>query len=507
MKFGERIETVIAELDEKGRGIGSFSGKDVIVPLALPGETAVGEFAGKDKGRLKLSNIIINKTSPDRAEPPCPYFGKCGGCALQHLKPSAQSTFKKSLIERAFKETLLEIPAMAANGAGGGWPGSGAPDLSHVALAKWEAGSVAPPPSANSYGGASRGESRDRTRQDDPAAGPGRLVEAPKSLHYRNRMDFVFGPHGELGLKEAGRWDSHVNLESCLLVSKEADECRNRVAAWARATGLPFWDNRKYRGYFRYLVLREGRRTGERMATLVTAAGELPDSARASLVETLAPLCTTIYHGINPKVTDLSLSEELHLLHGAPRLHEKVGGVTYAIHPNSFFQTNTEMAEKLLEHVRGLVLAGPHAKVLDLYCGSGFFSLGLARDADETLGIELDAFAIKSAQENAELNDIRNARFRAEPAETLSWGVEKPDVTIIDPPRSGLHPKVRNALKAGKPPRIIYVSCNPKALAFDLKELLQHYDIASIRAFDLFPQTAHVETVVELRLREPKASL
>jgi 23S rRNA (uracil1939-C5)-methyltransferase len=333
------------------------------------------------------------------------------------------------------------------------------------------------------------------------AAGPGRLIEAPKKLHYRNRMDFVFGPQGELGLKEAGRWDSHVNLESCLLVSNEVDECRNRVATWARATGLPFWDNRKYRGYFRYLVLREGRRTGERMATLVTAAGELPESARASLVETLAPLCTTIYHGINPKVTDLSISEELRLLHGLPRLHEQVGDVKYAIHPNSFFQTNTEMAERLLEHVRSLVLAGPHQKVLDLYCGSGFFSLGLARDADETLGIELDAFAIKSAQENADLNGIKNARFRAEPAETLSWGVEKPDVTIIDPPRSGLHPKVRNALKAGKPPRIIYVSCNPKALAFDLKELLREYDLVSLRAFDLFPQTAHVETVVELKLK------
>jgi 23S rRNA (uracil1939-C5)-methyltransferase len=444
----------------------------------------VGEFAGKDKGKIKLTNVVINQTSPDRAEPPCPYFGRCGGCALQHLKPAAQANFKLSLIERAFKEPLIDIQIATRTPAGGA--GEGSPERAQLLVS-----TSGEEPATGPVGVLTKAES----------AGSSRLIEASKPLHYRNRMDFVFGPHGELGLKEAGRWDSHVNLESCLLVSPEMDDCRNRVAAWARATGLPFWDNRKYRGYFRYLVLREGRWTGERMATLVTAAGELPEAARASLVEALSPLCTTIYHGINPKVTDLSISEELHLLHGQPRLHELVGGVKYAIHPNSFFQTNTEMAERLLEHVRSLVLAGPHAKILDLYCGSGFFSLSLARDANESLGIELDAFAIKSAQENLELNGIKNARFRAEPAETLSWGLEKPDVTIVDPPRSGLHPKVRNALKAGKPPRIIYVSCNPKALAFDLKELLQYYDAGSIRAFDLFPQTAHVETVVELKLK------
>ncbi len=175
--------------------------------------------------------------------------------------------------------------------------------------------------------------------------------------------------------------------------------------------------------------------------------------------------------------------------------------MTYRVHPNSFFQTNTAMAEILLEHVRRLIIAGPHAKLLDLYCGGGFFALALAKSVDQALGIELDPRNIEMAELNKKDNGILNVSFRAEAAEALSWKDERPDVVILDPPRSGLHPKVRRVLLENLPPRLIYVSCNPRALAEDLKELLRAYMVAGCEAFDLFPQTMHVETVVELRLK------
>jgi len=149
--------------------------------------------------------------------------------------------------------------------------------------------------------------------------------------------------------------------------------------------------------------------------------------------------------------------------------------------------------------VRALVLSGPHERLLDLYCGGGFFSLALAKDVGSALGVELDPQAIVQAEASARENGIGNVRYRAEAAEALSWEDEKPDVVIVDPPRSGLHPNVRKTLLEKKPPRIIYVSCGYKALANDLKDLLAAYKAEPAQCVDLFPHTPHIETVVELK--------
>jgi 23S rRNA (uracil1939-C5)-methyltransferase len=326
-----------------------------------------------------------------------------------------------------------------------------------------------------------------------------RIVPADATLHHRNRMDYVFGPDGELGLKEPGRWDRPLDLETCLMLSEGGLETLRRVRAWAKGTPLKPWDNRRHQGYLRYLVIREGKNTGERMAMLVTAEGPLEDEA--GLVEALAPLCSSIVHGINPSITDVSVAGMIRPLRGEALLHERVGGVRYRIHPNGFFQTNTAMAERLLEQVRASVAAGPHGRLLDLYCGSGFFALALASDVGEVLGVELDDKAIEDAHAAAADNGIGNARFRAEAAEALSWEDERPDVVVVDPPRSGLHPSVRRTLLERRPPRIVYVSCNPRALAADLAQLLEAYEADPAVCIDLFPHTPHVETVVGLRKR------
>lgn len=433
----------VERFDERGRGVGRTDAEKTAAYFVIPGEAIEGSFAGRKQGVARLDDVTVIETSPDRVKPECPHAGlraeapakagSCGGCAWQHVAYDRQLAEKRAAVEAALAPVGVTVASI------------------------------------------------------DPAV---------ERFHHRNRMDYVFGPGGELGLKQPGRWDAHIDLSTCLLLSTDGFEVVNRVREWARAHGLQPWDNRAHNGLLRYLVIREGKETGERLAMLVTADGPL--EKENELVEALSPLCTSIVHGINPTITDLSIAQTLRPLKGEPLLRERVGGVTYRIHPNAFFQTNTRMAGVLLERVRELVLSGPHARLLDLYCGGGFFSLALAKDVASVLGVELDPQAIAEAGLTAKENGVENARYRAEAAEALSWEDEKPDVVIVDPPRSGLHPKVRKTLLEKKPPRIVYVSCGYKALAADLKELLSAYKAESAACVDLFPHTPHIETVVQL---------
>lgn len=433
MRYGDKLAMTVETFDERGRGVGRSDAKRTAAYFVIPGEKVEGVFVGRKQGVARMGDVAVVEASPDRVKPECPHAGSCGGCAWQHVRYERQAEEKRRAVEAALAPVGVPV------------------------------GSVSP---------------------------------AVERFHHRNRMDYVFGPGGELGLKEPGRWDKHLDLSTCLLLSEGGFEVVRRTRDWAKAHGIAPWDNRRHEGYLRYLVVREGKFTGERLATLVTAEGPLEHERE--LVEALSPLCTSIVHGINPTVTDLSIAATLRPLKGEPLLREKIGGVTYRIHPNAFFQTNSRMAEVLLETVRGLVFAGPHGKLLDLYCGGGFFSLALAKDVGSALGVELDAQAIAEAKAAAAENGIANVSYRAEAAEALSWESERPDVVIVDPPRSGLHPKVRRTLLEKLPPRIVYVSCGYKALAADLADLLKAYRAEPASCVDLFPHTPHIETVVHL---------
>jgi tRNA/tmRNA/rRNA uracil-C5-methylase (TrmA/RlmC/RlmD family) len=230
---------------------------------------------------------------------------------------------------------------------------------------------------------------------------------------------------------------------------------------------------------------------------------------RKEIVKRLSPLCTTIYLGENPEITDVSYAKSFILLHGNEYLNEEPNGIRYAIHPNSFFQTNTAMAAKLQSTVlsslslrrRGtegeVDLSG--VKLLDLYCGLGFFGIAAAKLGADVYGHELDAFAIELAHKNADANGVADkTRWGAGPTEALDWSTEKPEAVIIDPPRAGLHPKALQALIENEPPMIVYVSCNFHRLVDELKQLKTKYKVESLQALDLFPHTPHVEVVVKL---------
>jgi len=429
----------VTEVDKKGRGCGLFNGRRACAYFTAPGEEIEGTLVSRKQGDLIFRLDAVKVPSPHRVAAPCPDAGKCGGCLWQQFAYAFQVELKRGLLER----------------------------------------------SLDSAGLAGRLEE---------------LIPCPEQFHFRNRMDYCVGPRGEVGLKEPGRWNSHLDVRGCLLLSPGAVEALEVFRAWMKKNGVAPWDNRNYTGYARYFVIREGKNTGERMIIIVTAEGELP--AKEELLAGLAPLATTVYHGINPTVTDLSIVSRLELLRGEPRLREKAGGLTYLIPPNSFFQTNTRMAERLLAEVKALLAPRRSRVLLDLYCGVGFFGLGLASEADRVVGVEIDEAAVETARKNAELNSITNAEFTAAKAESLVWDDERPDTVIVDPPRSGLHPKVLETLLARRPERLVYISCNHESFARDWRELGAVYDVTALKGLDLFPHSPHVELLARLELKK-----
>jgi 23S rRNA (uracil-5-)-methyltransferase RumA len=458
MKYGDPIHAAITDFDEKGRGVFSLPHQENggRIPFTAPGDEVEAVFVKRDKGAKvgRLTNVV--SPSPDRIDAPCPHAGVCGGCLWQHIGYGSQLRFKKMMINHAFA------------------------NAGHVERIE-------------------------------------NVLPSLERFYYRNRMDYVVGTTGPtfdetaLGLKEYGSWNRYIDLSTCLLLDKETPKILETVRTLMREFEIEPWDAKRYAGDLRYCVIRLGKNTGERMISLVVHdLKRFDDASREKIVERLSPLCTSLYLAENPEITDLSQGNTLELLHGNEFLTEEVNGINYAIHPNSFFQTNTAMAATL----QNLVLTSlslrrrgtegevdlDSMRILDLYCGLGFFGIAAAKRGANVYGHELDAPAIELAKKNAEANGVADkTRWGAGPTEALDWSAENPDAVIIDPPRAGLHPKALEALMKNAPPRIIYVSCNYRRLAEELKTLKETYEVERMEALDLFPQTPHVEVIAVLR--------
>jgi 23S rRNA (uracil-5-)-methyltransferase RumA len=436
MKLLQSISGTIERLAADGSGIISRpEGKPFLIYNTIPGETVNATVTKRtgDGHRARLDEVVA--PSADRIAPCCPYAAECGGCKWQHIAYPRQTHEKLARLTATFLEA--NVPCSVED-----------------------------------------------------------IVPCPQLFHYRNRMDFVFGRNGELGLKLPDRWWATLDLDTCFLLSKESVGIVNDVRVWAKSTGLPFWDSKKHEGFFRYLVIREGKNTGERMVTLVTSGSHsLPDE----FVGIIGDRATSVLHGINDRMTDLSVSDKIIPLKGDPFIWETVNRIRYKITPNAFFQTNSIMAAKLLDTVRHYCGDLSDKTLLDLYCGSGFFSLGIP--ARRVIGIEESAEAIACARENAAANRVE-AEYFVSRAEDFDWTGSTPDVVIVDPPRAGMHPRMIETLLAAAPKTMIYVSCKYEQFlkefigsAANVPGLCTRYRIADASALDLFPHTPHIEFV------------
>jgi 23S rRNA (uracil1939-C5)-methyltransferase len=319
------------------------------------------------------------------------------------------------------------------------------------------------------------------------------IVPALDQWRYRNKLEYSFGAGAvgtadegvALGFHARGRWDLIVDVDDCKLASEPGNAARNGVREWARMEDLSAYDAEAKRGVLRNLVVREGKRTGQIQTRLVTTAARLPRPP--------VDLHTTIEgdSGSTDGPTG-ALGEE--------RLHEELCGLKFEMTHGAFFQTNTEMAERLYAVATEFAGLSGSERVFDLFCGIGTIGLTMARDAGEVWGLEIVPEAIEDAERNAKRNGIENARFVAGNARTgvrpLVEKAGKPDVVVVDPPRAGLSQKIVRRVIECEAQKIVYVSCNPTTLAPNAKQLEEAgYKLRRVRPVDMFPQTPHIECV------------
>src|SRR4051795_3885234 len=327
------------------------------------------------------------------------------------------------------------------------------------------------------------------------------IVAAVEQWRYRNKLEYSFGtgPDQELvcGFHAPGSWETILHIEDCLLACERGTELLRAVLAWCREQGLDAYDRRLQTGFLRNLIVREGRRTGQFQVRLVTSEGELDTDSLRAAIEVHSLLWTQV-----PGVAEVSAGPT-EIVDGSATFDEELSGLSVRISPEAFFQTNTEMAERLYGVAAEYAQLQGWERVYDLFCGIGTIGLSLAPRAGELFGLEIVEEAVADAIENARLNQVANAQFFAGDVRlALRELVEKagrPDVLVVDPPRAGLSQKVVRRIIEAAPKRIVYVSCNPTTLAPNAAQLTEAgYGLRRVRPVDMFPQTPHIECVALL---------
>lgn len=321
---------------------------------------------------------------------------------------------------------------------------------------------------------------------DGPAVEPVRPSDP--QVFFRNKMSFSIGVRDGVpvcGLHERDRHDRLVGAATCVLQSEASREILRRLQAFLATGGLAAdrWPRR--------IEIREGRRTGDRMILLERDEGGFPFEPWAGLFSGLA---TTVVAATPPRGA-------LRVLAGPGILREQIDGLSFEIGPRDFFQTNTDQAERLFRLVAGRVVALNPRRVLDLYAGTGAITAVLARVAGEAVGVEAHAASVEAAARTARLNGLDNLRMIRGDAARVVPGLGRGfDVVVVDPPRAGLDAAARKAVLDAGSPAVIYVSCNPATLARDVREFsASGLRPTWIQPVDMFPQSFHIETVVELR--------
>ncbi len=324
-----------------------------------------------------------------------------------------------------------------------------------------------------------------------------KILPSPRTEHYRNRMDFVINFEGNVGMREKDKWWRVIDDHTCFLANMQIDRLFVEVRNWVKSSGLTFFDRKSHEGLLRYAVIR-ATSTGQTMVNIVTSAPK-DDLERSSLLSALSNLSSpfTLIWSVNHTISDVSFGDEITTISGPGFIEEKIGDFTYRISPNAFFQTNSFASPLLLKTVKEYCGDLSDKIVLDLYCGTGFFSVALAKDAKQMIGVELNAEAIKDAKVNAQLNHV-NPTYIDIATEKYDWSVHNADLVILDPPRSGMHDKALADVIKNKPQTIIYVSCNPKNFAREMVQLQEIYNVTDMQAIDQFPHTPHVELVAKL---------
>jgi 23S rRNA (uracil1939-C5)-methyltransferase len=393
----------------------------------------------------------------------CPHFGDCGGCKSQDIDYAEQVAVKSAALGELFADY-------------------------------WSAPiNVAPSPTQWNY-----------RNKIDPAFARMRYPEPPPADFVRETV---------LGYKKKGQWYWPLNIEECHIGPEGAGALLCATRQWYLEKDIRAWDNRSKDGILRYLLIRDGKRSGEKMVVLITHEGELDCEPFVELAQSVYG-ATSVYRGIFTGRSDVATAERLDVLAGDPHITETLHVPTddgprsldFRISPLSFFQTNPLATENLYGAIRGHVRDLAPPSLYDLYGGAGGIAFSCSDLVEKVWSVEEVVPATEDGRHNAEVNGVTNVEFITAKTETYLVN-QRPDgladgaTVILDPPRSALHPKAVKRLMEFQPDNIIYVSCNPKLLARELAVFSEVYDLASLEAFDLFPHTPHVEALAVLKKR------
>ena len=425
-----------------GEGVARLEGQAVFVKGALAGEICQVQLlkVGKSAAWGRVTQVLT--PVPGRQSPDCPRYPRCGGCQLRHMTYAEELRFKRQKVQDALQRI-------------GGWTG--------------------------------------RVEKIHGAEAPDR---------YRNKIQFPVADGPRVGFFRA-RSHEVIDAEDCLLQPLAATRLREAFKLWMERYQVPAYDERVHGGLIRHFYVRVNQR-GQSLCAVIANGTDLPH--QEELVQALRraePDLAGVVLSVNQEKTNVILGKTHRCLWGRDYLEDTLCGLTFRLSVPSFYQVNREQAEVL--YGRALAFAGLTGRetVLDLYCGIGTITLVMARQAGRAIGAEVIPAAVEDAKANAARNGVTNAEFlcadAAQAAQTLADRSLRPDVICVDPPRKGLAPAVIDAIVQMAPQRLVYVSCDPATLARDVKRMEeQGYVLQRAEAVDLFPRTAHVETVVLL---------
>ncbi len=453
MKVGQRFPLTIKRLGIDGEGVGYYKRQVVFVRGALPGEEVVCEVTKLHRKFAEGKIRKIRKASPHRTEAPCPVYDKCGGCQLLHLTYEGQLKEKKDIVRQAFERyTKLNL---------------------------------------------------DKVKFADTVG-----MEEP--WRYRNKSQMQVGNADDKLITGLFQTGSHrlIDIPECIVQHPKTDEVTRTVKEILESLNISAYNEKKRKGTVRTIVTRVGFETGEVQLVLVTATRDFPK--RDLFVEKInerLPFIESIVQNINPKKTSMIFGEETIVLDGKEKIRETLGELSFNLSAQAFFQLNPAQTNKLYDLAKEAAQLTGNDRVVDAYCGVGTIGLWLADEAKELRGMDVVKASIDDARNNAEQLGFTNAIFETGKAEEWlpKWVKEgwKPDVIVVDPPRSGLDESLINTIARVKPKRIVYVSCNPSTLAKNTNDLLKAgYQLEQLQPVDMFPHTAHVECVAQLVLRD-----
>lgn len=449
VKIGDRIVVTIKRIGINGEGVGYYKRKAVFIDGAITDEVVKAKVTRVERSYLQAEVVELEKKSSSRQKPPCDVYEQCGGCQLQHMTYAAQLKAKEEIVREAFSRytKIEQIKLLPAIGMDHPW-------------------------------------------------------------HYRNKAQLQVGKSHKnkfiTGLYAAG---SHklIDISGCLVQDKAINEVYEKLKPVIEELNIEPYDEKGRQGVLKSIVVRIAQKTGKLQLTFVTATDKLPHQEElVASINKLFPNIISISQNIHKEKSPLIFGPTTITLWGEEQIEEKLGDLQFSLSARAFFQLNPEQTVKLYDAAKNAARLTGTELVIDAYCGTGTIGLWLAKQAKEVRGIEVIADAVQDAKRNAEASGISNAYFYEGKAEELlpKWLKQgmKPDVVVVDPPRTGLDASLIQAIKQAQPKRIVYVSCNPSTLAKDCQLLLEEgkYRLGDVQPIDMFPQTSNVEVVTWL---------